>query len=47
MGVFTTTLSSGDIFAIFPRVTAGQVAIGALLLCLLILELLDLVHRHA
>jgi len=45
--VFTTTLSSGDVFAIYSRITAGQAAIGALLLCLLILEVLDLVRRHA
>jgi hypothetical protein len=45
--VFTYTLSSGNVIAIYREVTAGEAIITIILMGLLILEIADLVRKHA
>ena len=44
--VFTFTLSTGDVVAVYREITAGQAIIATILLCLLILEIFSLVRRY-
>lgn len=46
MTVYTYTLSSGNMVAVYREVTAGQAIIAAVLLLLLILEIAGLVRRY-
>lgn len=43
--VYTFTLSTGDMVAVYREMTAGQVFIAIVLMGLLILELVGLVRR--
>lgn len=45
--VFTYTLSSGNMIAIYREVTAGEAIITIILMGLLILEIADLVRKYA
>jgi hypothetical protein len=45
--VYTFTLSTGDVVAIYRSVSAGEVVIAIGLLLLLILAIVDLVRTYA
>lgn len=47
MTPITYTLTSGNVFALYPRITAGEAIMGAIALVMVAMLVFELVQRHA